>query len=108
MYFSSDGVTLHVHMAPGVLVKRIDFYRRKSRKNGPKSFENHPKFDVWGSLGTFLEPLYQHLGHMPPKNWILETFGSALGAQDDQFASNLEAQDPPKSMQEHEKVDVQK
>ena len=45
---------------------------------------------------------------MPPKNWIFEIFGSVLGAQDDQFASNLEAQDTPKSMQEHEEVDVQK
>ena len=45
---------------------------------------------------------------MSPKYWILETFGSALESQHDQFASNLEAQDPPKSMQEREKVDVQK
>ena len=43
---------------------------------------------------------------MLPKDWILEAFGSALGAQDDQLGSNLEAQDPPKSMQEREKVDV--
>ena len=54
------------------------------------------------------ESFYKHLGHMPPKNWILHTFGNALGAQDDHFASNLEAQDFPKSMQEREKVNVQK
>ena len=108
MYFSSDGVTQQVHMVFGVLVKRINFHTRKWRKKAPKSFENHPKIDVWGSLGTFLESFYKHLGHMSPKYWILETFGSALGSQDDRFASNLEAQDPPKSMQEREKVDVQK
>ena len=45
---------------------------------------------------------------MFPKAWILEAFGSALGAQDGQFGSNLEAPDPPKSMQEREKVDVKK
>ena len=99
MYFSSDGVTQQVHMVPGVLVKRINFYSRKWRKKAPKSFENHSKMNVWGSLGTFLEPLDKHLGHMPPKDWILEAFGSALGAQDGQFGFKLEAQDPPKSMQ---------
>ena len=35
-----------------------------------------------------MEPLGKHLGHMLPKDWILEAFGSALGAQDDQFGSN--------------------
>ena len=45
---------------------------------------------------------------MPLKDWILEAFGSASGAQDGQFGSNLEAQDPPKSMQERKKIDVKK
>ena len=45
---------------------------------------------------------------MLPKDWILEAFGGTLGAQDGQFGSNLEAPDPPKSMQEREKVDIQK
>ena len=45
---------------------------------------------------------------MYPKDWILEALGRVLGAQDDQFGSNLEAQDTPKSMQESEKVDVKK
>ena len=35
-----------------------------------------------------MEPLDEHLGHMPPKDWILEAFGTALGAQDGQFGSN--------------------
>ena len=108
MYFSSDGVTQPVHMILGVLVKRINFTSRKWRKKVPKSIENPPKIDVWGSLGGFLEPLDKHLGHMPPKDWILEALGSALGVQDGQFCSKLEAQDPPKSMQEREKVDVKK
>ena len=108
MYFSSDGVTQQVHMVFGVLVKRINFYTRKRRKKAPKSFENHPKIDVWGSLGTFLESFHEHLGYLSPKYWILETFGNALESQHDQFVSNLEAQDPSKSMQEREKVDVQK
>ena len=95
-------------MISGVLVKRINFHSRKLRKKAPKSIENPPKIDVWGSLGAFLEPLDKHLGHMPPKDWILEAFGSALGAQDGQFGSNLEAQDPPKAMQEREKVDAKK
>ena len=103
MYFSSDGVTQQVHMIFGVLVKRINFHSRKLRKKAPKSFENPLKIDVWGSLGTISEPLDKHLGHMLPKNSILEAFGSVLGAQDGQFGSNLEAQDPPKSLQEHEK-----
>ena len=108
MYFSSDGVTQQVHMVFGVLVKRINFYTRKRRKKAPKSIENHPKIDVWDSLETFLESFYEHLGHLSPKYWILDTFGNALGSQHDQFASNMEAQDPPKSMQEREKTDVQK
>ena len=78
------------------------------RKKAPKSSKNLRKIDVWGSLGAFLEPLDKHLGHMFPKDWILEAFGSALGTQDSQFGSNLEAQDPPKAMQEREKVDVRK
>ena len=45
---------------------------------------------------------------MPPKDWILEAFGNALGAQDGQFGFNLEAQDLVKSMPEREKVNVQK
>ena len=45
---------------------------------------------------------------MPPKDWILEAFGSALGAQDGQFGPNLEAQDPVKLMPGREKVNVQK
>ena len=45
---------------------------------------------------------------MLPKDWILEAFGSVLGAQDGQFGSNLEAQDPPKSRLEREKVDIKK
>ena len=45
---------------------------------------------------------------MYPKDWIFEAFGNVLGAQDGQFGSNLEAQDPPKSMQEREKVDIKK
>ena len=108
MYFSSDGVTQQVHMIPGVLVKRINFHSRKRRKKASKSIENPPKIDVWGSLGTFLEPLDKHLGHMLPKDWILEAFGSVLGAQDGQFGSNLEAQDLPKSVEEREKIDVKK
>ena len=75
---------------------------------GSKSIENPPKINVWGSLGAFLEPLDKRLGHRFPKDSILEAFGSILGAQDGQFGSNLEAQDPPKSMQEREKVDVKK
>ena len=55
-----------------------------------------------------MEPLDKHLGHMLPKDWILQAFGNVLGAQDGQFGSNMEAQDPPKSMQEPEKVDVKK
>ena len=90
------------------MVKRINLYSQNCRKKVSKSIENPPKIDVWGSLGAYLEPLDKHLGHMPPKDWILEAFGSALGAQDDQFGSNLEAQDLPKSMQEHEKVDVKR
>ena len=77
-------------------------------KQIPKSIENPPKIDVWGCLGAILEPLDKHLGHMPPKDWILEAFGTALGAQDGQFGSNLEAQDLPKSMQEHKKDDIKK
>ena len=64
MYFSSDGVTQQVHMVFGVLVKRINFHTRKWRKKAPKSFENHPKIDVWDS---FLESFYKHLEHMSPK-----------------------------------------
>ena len=96
MYFSSDGVTQQVHMIFGVLVKRINFHSRKLRKKAPKSFENPPKIDVWGCLGTISEPLDKHLGHMLPKNSILEAFESVLAAQDGQFGSNLEAQDSPK------------
>ena len=69
----------------GVLVKRINFHSRKLRKKATKSIENPPKIDVWGSLGTISEPLDKHLGHMLPKNSILEAFGSVLGAQDGQF-----------------------
>ena len=105
MYFSSDGVTQQVHMVFGVLVKRIIFYTRKRRKKVPKSFENHPKIDVWDSLGTFLESFYKHLGHMSPKDWIFKAFEKALGVQDSQLGSNLEAQrllnrapNPKKSM----------
>ena len=93
-------------MIPGVWVKRINFHSRKWRKKASQFIVNPTNIDVWGSSGAFLEPLGKHLGHMLPKDWILEAFGSALGAQDDQFGSNLEAQDPPKSMQEREKVDV--
>jgi len=42
------------------------------------------------------------------KEWILEALGGVLGVQNNQFGSNLEAQDPPKSMQEREKIDVEK
>ena len=108
MYFSSDGVTQQVQMIPGVLAKRINFHSRKWQKKAPKSIENPPKIDVWGSLGAFLEPLDEHLGHMLPKDWILEAFGSVLGAQERQFGSNLEDQEVPKSMQEREKVDIKK
>ena len=45
---------------------------------------------------------------MLPKDWILQALGRVLGAQDGQFGSNLEAQDPPKSMQKGEKVNIKK
>ena len=89
-------------------VKKFNSNSRRWRKKVPKFIENLPKIDVWGCLGTFLEPLDKHLGHMLPKDWILEVFGSVLGAQDGQFGSNLEAQDLSKSMQEREKVDIKK
>ena len=75
MYFSSDGVTQQVHMIPGVLVKRINFHSRKWRKKAPKSIENPPKIDVWGSLAALLEPLDRHLGHMFPKASKIQSFG---------------------------------
>ncbi len=99
-------------MIPGVLVERMNFESQKYRKKIPKSVENPPKIDLWALLGTpfgaTMEPLRKHLGHMLPKEWVLEAFGSVLGAQDGQFGSNLEAQDPPKSMQEREKIEVTK
>ena len=88
--------------------RELIFTAENGEKKASQFIENPTKIDVWGSSGAFLEPLGKHLGHMLPKDWILEAFGSALGAQDDQFGSNLEAQDPPKSMQEREKVDVKK
>ena len=45
---------------------------------------------------------------MSPKDWILKAFGRALGVQDSQLGSNLEAQDPPKSRPKPEKIDVEK
>ena len=45
---------------------------------------------------------------MLPKDWILEAPGTALGAQNAQLGSNLEAQDPPKSKPEPQKIDVGK
>ena len=89
-----------------------NFTAKNNEKTAPKSIENPPKIYLWALLGTpfgpTLEPLGKHLGHMLPKDWILEALGRVLGAQDGQFGSNLEAQDLPKSMQEHEKVDVKK
>ena len=85
-------------------------YFQKQRKKVPKSIENSLKIDLWALLGTpvgaTLEPLGKHLGHMLPKDWILEAPGTVLGAQNCQLGSNLEAQDPPKSMQKHEKLDI--
>ena len=55
-----------------------------------------------------MEPLEKHLGHMCPKNWILKALGRVLGAQDGQFGSNLEAEDPSKSRLERETIDVKR
>ena len=73
-----------------------------------KSFKNRPLDCPWDLFGATLEPLGKHLGHMLPKDWILEALGRALGVQDSKFGSNLDAQDLPKSRQEHEKLDVKK
>ena len=52
---------------------------------------------MFGTLvGATLEPLGKHLGHMLPKDWILEAPGTALGAPNYSLGSNLEVQDPPK------------
>ena len=86
--------------------RELIFTAENGEKKASQFIENPTKIDVWGSSGAFLEPLGKHLGHMLPKDWILEAFGNVLGAQDVQFGSNLEVQAPPKSMQEREKVDV--
>ena len=88
--------------------QKCEFIHTKTTKEASQILWKPSKNRVWGFLRTFLKSFYEHLGHLSPKYWILETFGSALGSQDDRFASNLEAQDLPKSMQEREKVDVQK
>ena len=84
----------------------------KITKNCTKFDENPSKIDFWALLGTpvgaTLEPLGKRLGHMFPKDWILEAPGTALGAQNGQLGSNLEAQDPPKSRPKPEKIDVKK
>ena len=59
-------------------------------------------------MGAILEALDKHLGHMRPKDWILEAYGTVLGAQDGQFGSNLEAEDPSKSRLECETIDVKR
>ena len=73
-----------------------------------KSSENRLLGPPWDALGATLGPLGRHLGHMLPKDWILEALGRVLGAHDGQFGSNLETQDLPKSKQEREKMDVRK
>ena len=100
-------------MTSGVLVEMKSIFTAKNNeKKIPKSIEISPQIDFWALLGTLvgatLEPLGKYLGHMLPKDWILQALGRVLGAQDDQFGSNLEAQDPPKSMQKGEKVDIKK
>ena len=74
--------------------------------------ENPSEIELWAffgtPFGTTWEPLGKHLGHMLPKDWILQALGRALGAQDDQFGSNWEAKDPPKSRLEHETIDVKR
>ena len=85
-------------------------HAQNNEKKRSKSIENPSKIELWAFLGTFfgatLEPLGKHLGHMLPKDWILEALGTVLGAQNCQLGSNLEAQDFPKSMQKREKLDV--
>ena len=95
-------------MPPRVLVENA-FSQPKITNKGSqiyrKSSENRPLGPPWDALGATLGPLGKHLGHMLPKDWILEALGRVLGAQDGQFGSNL---DPPKSKQEHEKMDIRK
>ena len=73
-----------------------------------KCSENRPLGPPWDPFGATLEPLGKHLGHMCPKNWILKALGRVLGAQDGQFGSNLEAEDPSKSRLERETIDVKR
>ena len=89
------------------LVKSANFYTRKQRKKAPKSFENHPKIDVWDSLGTFLESFYKHLGHMSPKDWIFKAFGN-LGSPRQPTWLQLGGPKAPKSSPKPEKIDVEK
>ena len=74
---------------------------KNHQKMCSKSIENISKINLWAFLGipfgATLEPLGKHLAQICPKDWILEALGKVLGAQDGEFGSNLEAQDPPKS-----------
>ena len=79
----------------------------KTTKKASESVENPSKIELWAFLGTPLgatwAPLGQHLGHMPPKDWILEALGRVLGVQDIQHGSNLEVPGPQNRSQSPKK-----
>ena len=81
---------------------------KKASQIHRKSFKNRPLDPPWHPFGATLQPLGKHLGQICQKNWILEALGRVLGAQDDQFGYNLEAEDPPKSRLERETIDVKR
>ena len=81
---------------------------KKTSQIHQKSFKNRPLDPPWHPFGATLGTLGKHLGKMYPKDWILVALGRVLGAQDDQFGSNLEAKDPPKSRLERETIDVKR
>ena len=71
-----------------------------------KSIKNRHLGLPWDPFGYTLGPLGKHLGHMFPKDWILEALGKVLGTQSEQLGSNLEAQEAPKPMPSPQKIDV--
>ena len=74
----------------------------------PKTTKNPLLEPPWSSLGAILEPLGDQDALKRRSRAAKRRQDRNFRANLTQLGSNLEAQDPPKSMQEGEKVDIKK